>query len=136
MGNAVQECEELQKTIKILQSELEKLQNELNAQTRANSASSPDSITSQDASHSLSLTSTSWNYGNTTTLGKNGLEIDNKSTRKVSNFAVHIFTDYLLYLLIYQELIYNISYSKWVVGQFLYLLNIMEKHHLLKFYMN
>ena len=54
----MEECEELQKRVRILQDELEKMQNEFNAQIR-NSVSSPDSITSQEINQSLG--STSWN---------------------------------------------------------------------------
>ena len=90
MGNAVQECEELQKKTKVLQSELEKLQNELNAQTRTNSVSSPDSITSQEANQSIPFISTSWNH--TIMSDKNRLGIDETGTKKVNNFAiVHIY---------------------------------------------
>ena len=57
MGNAVQECESLQKKVQLLQNKLEKLQNELNAQMSANPTSSPDSITSQELNQSMP----SWN---------------------------------------------------------------------------
>ena len=64
MGNTVQECEDLQKRVKVLQSELEKLQNELNIQARTDSISSPESITSQEVNQPAIVVS-SWSNSKT-----------------------------------------------------------------------
>ena len=72
MGNAVEECEDLQKRVRVLQNELEKMQNESNAQM-SNSVSSPDSITSQEANQSPSYMS----WTKTSMLSKNRLMSDN-----------------------------------------------------------
>ena len=77
MGNAVEECEELQKRVQILQDELEKLQNEVNAQT-STTVSSPDSITSQDAIQSESLTP----WANSSIITKARLLSDNTNHSK------------------------------------------------------
>ena len=79
----MEECEQLQKRVCILQDELEKMQNEINAQIR-NSVSSPDSITSQEVSQTDS--STSWNKASV--LSKNRIMSDNayiSGSVKVSN---------------------------------------------------
>ena len=89
MGNAVQECETLQKKVELLQNELEKLQNELNAQMSTNPTSSPDSITSQEVTQSP----TSWTSDHSNISAKHKLmstqvtSVNGASDKKVSNFC-------------------------------------------------
>lgn len=81
MGSAVEECEGLQKKVQILLSEVEKLQTELSTHTGINSASSPDSITSQEVNQSLS--SPPWSCGKNNVrpmTNKNKIMSDNVTT--------------------------------------------------------
>lgn len=81
----MEECEALQKKVQILQNELEKLQNELNAQMSSNSVSSPDSINSQDISHS-----TLWTNGSCGVSDKGKIMSNNScaAEKKVSNISL------------------------------------------------